>query len=241
MSQETVDTYMMFVTSSILLGSGSLGYSGREGRFFRPPPQRNLLRREFPLSPAFWNMNSYKLHVLQCKSKAVLETLYITPESKFPFLWKRGRCFDFGRGHFQPAAIGKNQYLLLQSLLHTKSAHACSFFYHQILHKLLSAFQGAKLRHTSFITLAQTATSGGNYPASTISRWPANQANHKTITFIKTNAVLVSYVPSIMWKSLTTCTQTRQRFPCRSMYFAEFCAEFIWPLNSHEGPRQNFS
>lgn len=46
----------MFVTSSVLFGSGSLGKSGSDGRFFRPPPpHRNLLRKELPLSPAFLN------------------------------------------------------------------------------------------------------------------------------------------------------------------------------------------
>ena len=46
----------MFVTSSVLFGSGSLGKSGNDGRFFRPPPpHRNLLRKELPLSPAFLN------------------------------------------------------------------------------------------------------------------------------------------------------------------------------------------
>ena len=51
----------MLVTSSVLLGSGSFGKSGSEGRFFLPPPQRNLLRKELPLSPAFciW-INKYK-------------------------------------------------------------------------------------------------------------------------------------------------------------------------------------
>ena len=48
--------YTMFVTSSVLFGSGSLGKSGNDGRFFRPPPpHRNLLRKELPLSPAFLN------------------------------------------------------------------------------------------------------------------------------------------------------------------------------------------
>ena len=48
--------YTMFVTSSVLFGSGSLGKSGNDGRFFRPPPpQKNLLRKELPLSPAFLN------------------------------------------------------------------------------------------------------------------------------------------------------------------------------------------
>ena len=48
--------YTMFVTSSVLFGSGSLGKSGNDGRFFRPPPpHKNLLRKELPLSPAFLN------------------------------------------------------------------------------------------------------------------------------------------------------------------------------------------
>ena len=106
----------MFVTSSVLLGSGSLGYSGREGRFFRPPPQRNLLRRELPLSPAFWNKILDKVYSLQCKSEAFLEKesqrLTMPKESSlkfFSFSCERERgCFSFSRGNFHSKAIGKN-------------------------------------------------------------------------------------------------------------------------------------
>ena len=88
----------MFVTSSVLLGSGSLGYSGREGRFFRPPPQRNLLRRELPLSPAFWN-----------KNLAFLEIAWGVFLIIFPFFSEReGGRFGFSRGYFHSKAIGKN-------------------------------------------------------------------------------------------------------------------------------------